>query len=71
MHALSLSLSKVHGRELRLLIWPLCVCLAQPVTSGKSQTDAFWDVWAEHPNYIAFSLVVITLIESKRSHLLL
>jgi len=35
-----------------------------PVTSGKSQTDAFWDVWAEHPNYIAFSLVVITLIET-------
>ena len=33
--------------------------------SGKSQTDAFWDVWAEHPNNIAFALVVITLLESK------
>jgi light-harvesting complex I chlorophyll a/b binding protein 1 len=37
------------------------------VTSGKSQTDAFWDVWAEHPNYVAFGLVIIALLESTRT----
>lgn len=35
-----------------------------PVTTGKSQTDAFWDVWAEKPNYICFALCVITVVEA-------
>jgi len=27
------------------------------------QTDAFWQIWNSHPQYIAFGLIMITLIE--------
>jgi len=34
-----------------------------PEGKGQSQMDVFWDVWAEHPNYIAAALVFFTIIE--------
>jgi len=29
----------------------------------KCQTDAFWQLWNSHPQYIAFALIMITIIE--------
>ena len=34
-----------------------------PEGKGQSQMDVFWDVWAEHPNYIAAALTFFTVIE--------
>lgn len=34
-----------------------------PEGKGLSQMDVFWDVWEEHPNYIAAALCFITMIE--------
>lgn len=28
------------------------------------QTDAFWQIWNSHPQYIAFGLIMITIIET-------
>lgn len=36
----------------------------QPAPTGGSQTDAFWDAWAEKPNYIAAALAIISLLET-------
>lgn len=35
-----------------------------PSPTGGSQTDAFWDAWAEKPNYIVAALVFVTVIET-------
>jgi len=35
-----------------------------PAPTGGSQTDAFWDAWAEKPNYIVAALVFISVIET-------
>merc|ERR1712157_406575 len=31
--------------------------------TAKCQTDAFWQIWNSHPQYIAAALVLITIIE--------
>mmetsp|Transcript_34709 Transcript_34709/g.92493 ORF Transcript_34709/g.92493 Transcript_34709/m.92493 type:complete len:90 (-) Transcript_34709:509-778(-) len=36
-----------------------------PEGKGQSQMDVFWDVWAEHPNYIAAALTFFTVIEGR------
>jgi len=36
-----------------------------PEGKGQSQMDVFWDVWAEHPNYIAAALTFFTIIEGR------
>jgi light-harvesting complex I chlorophyll a/b binding protein 1 len=33
------------------------------MADSKNQIDAFWQLWGAHPQYIAFSLILITLIE--------
>ena len=38
--------------------------MKQPAPTGGSQTDAFWDAWAEKPNYIVAALVFISVIET-------
>jgi len=32
--------------------------------TAKSQTDAFWQIWNSHPQYIAAGLVLITVVEA-------
>lgn len=31
--------------------------------TAKNQMDAFWQIWNSHPQYIAFALILITIIE--------
>lgn len=31
--------------------------------TAKCQMDAFWQIWGSHPQYIAFALIMITIIE--------
>jgi|UniRef100_A0A7S1Z6B0 hypothetical protein len=33
------------------------------MATAKCQTDAFWQIWGAHPQYIAFALILITIIE--------
>ena len=33
------------------------------MATSKSQMDAFWQLWNAHPQYIAFGLIMITVIE--------
>jgi len=33
------------------------------VATAKNQMDAFWQLWGSKPQYIAFALVMITIIE--------
>mmetsp|Transcript_17153 Transcript_17153/g.34363 ORF Transcript_17153/g.34363 Transcript_17153/m.34363 type:complete len:196 (+) Transcript_17153:339-926(+) len=33
------------------------------MATSKSQMDAFWQIWNAHPQYIAFGLVMVTIIE--------
>jgi len=33
------------------------------MATDKCQMDAFWQIWGAHPQYIAFALIMITLIE--------
>mmetsp|Transcript_31862 Transcript_31862/g.48147 ORF Transcript_31862/g.48147 Transcript_31862/m.48147 type:complete len:223 (-) Transcript_31862:1338-2006(-) len=32
--------------------------------TAKCQMDAFWQIWNSHPQYIAFGLIMITIIET-------
>merc|ERR1719384_2831474 len=32
--------------------------------TAKCQMDAFWQIWGSHPHYIAFALILITIIEA-------
>mmetsp|Transcript_41297 Transcript_41297/g.46936 ORF Transcript_41297/g.46936 Transcript_41297/m.46936 type:complete len:223 (+) Transcript_41297:40-708(+) len=32
--------------------------------TAKCQMDAFWQIWNSHPQYIAFALIMITIIET-------
>jgi len=34
------------------------------MATEKCQTDAFWQIWGAHPQYIAFGLIMIMLIET-------
>mmetsp|Transcript_40480 Transcript_40480/g.49293 ORF Transcript_40480/g.49293 Transcript_40480/m.49293 type:complete len:223 (-) Transcript_40480:132-800(-) len=34
------------------------------MATTKCQMDAFWEIWNAHPQYIAFGLIMITIIES-------
>ena len=34
------------------------------MATAKCQTDAFWQIWSAHPQYIAASLVLITIVEA-------
>jgi light-harvesting complex I chlorophyll a/b binding protein 1 len=34
------------------------------MATDKSQMDAFWQLWNAHPQYIAFALILITVIET-------
>lgn len=34
------------------------------MATDKCQTDAFWQLWNAHPQYIAFSLIMIMIIEA-------
>ena len=34
------------------------------MATNKSQMDAFWQLWNAHPQYIAFALILITIIET-------
>lgn len=33
------------------------------MATAKCQTDAFWQLWGAHPQYIAFALIMIMIIE--------
>jgi light-harvesting complex I chlorophyll a/b binding protein 1 len=33
------------------------------VATAKNQIDAFWQLWDAHPQYIAFSLIMIGIVE--------
>lgn len=33
------------------------------MATAKCQTDAFWQIWGAHPQYIAFALIMIGIIE--------
>jgi light-harvesting complex I chlorophyll a/b binding protein 1 len=33
------------------------------MATAKNQMDAFWQLWGAHPQYIAFSLIMITIAE--------
>jgi len=35
-----------------------------PEGYGKCQTDVFWDVWAEKPNYVCAALAFISVVEA-------
>lgn len=32
--------------------------------TSKNQIDAFWEIWNSHPQYIAFALIMITIMET-------
>lgn len=34
------------------------------MADAKCQMDAFWQIWGAHPQYIAFGLIMITIIET-------
>merc|ERR1711971_1393464 len=34
------------------------------MADAKNQMDAFWQIWGAHPQYIAFALIMIMLIET-------
>eukprot|EP00978_Attheya_sp_CCMP212_P046146 scaffold376397_cov45-Attheya_sp.AAC.1 len=31
--------------------------------TAKNQMDAFWQLWGSHPQYVAFALIMITIVE--------
>lgn len=33
------------------------------MATTKCQMDAFWEIWGAHPQYIAFGLIMITIVE--------
>jgi light-harvesting complex I chlorophyll a/b binding protein 1 len=33
------------------------------MATAKNQMDAFWQIWGAHPQYVAFALIMITIIE--------
>merc|ERR1712176_575407 len=59
-----------HARVAMLaVVWVLQVEIFGPApgceaATAKCQMDAFWQIWNSHPQYIAFALILITIIEA-------